>query len=95
VSLHLIRLLMTSFGGLVGWLAASAYLHRLAPPIPGFRLVIGWLCVAGATGLVARGARRRFYGWGMIGLLLGLPALVVALALNVAATRNSADGGGV
>lgn len=95
MNLHLVRALMATLGGVGGWLAASAYLHRLSPPSPGLRLWICWLSLAGATGLVARGARRHVLGWAICGLLLGAPALVVAVALAVAPKRSSRDGGSV
>lgn len=92
---HLVRALMTSFGGPGGWLAASAYLHHLTPPIPGLRLLACWFFLGVATGLVAKGARRQFLGWAMSGFLFGALALVVAVALSMAPKRKIPDGGSV
>lgn len=93
MSPQLLHGLMTSYGGLAGWLAASAYLHRLAPLIPGHRLMFCWLCLAGATGLVAQAKRRQFAAWAAWGFLFGAPALVVSVAHRAVAKHDSADGG--
>lgn len=95
MDLHLLRLLTTSFGGLGGWLTASAYLHRLSPAIPTHRLLVCWLCMAGATGLVAHGKQRRSFVWAGCGFLVGAPAFFVVVTLGGAAKRISRDAGSV